>query len=113
MSLWLRSQYYCINTTGSCQYALGDVPFSTAEFERFEGVCRGHRADGCGAKLTPGDAQDLRPKWLLAAFLMIAILAGAAWTTQQVFFPPALQHVAFATLRTRTDDRVAVLALEV
>jgi hypothetical protein len=113
VSGWLRSRYYCNNTGGSCRYALGDVPFCAREFRRFEGRCRGRKADGCAAQLVAGDPQDLRPRLLIVGFLLIGAMTGLAWTAKQIYFPPPLEHVSFVTTETRTDDGVGLLELEV
>jgi hypothetical protein len=113
MSLWRVKRYYCANVQGACPYACADTPFTEAEFKRFEGQCRGHRQDGCGSALVLGDPKDLRARWVAALAVAAIVALGMAWAARTFIFPPPLEHIAFATPETTTDDQAALITLQV
>ena len=113
MSLWRQARYYCTNTAAPCRYAIEDIPFSVHEFGKFAGRCRGNQAEGCGAPLALGDPKDLRLRWALLGTLVVGASAGIGFMLRTFVFLPPLEHVAFVTSETRTDDGVGALQLDV
>jgi chorismate mutase len=113
MSLWRRLRYYCANVQGGCIYARKDTPFTKREFDTFEGLCRGHRKVGCGSPLKLGDPEDLRARWLASLAVLAVVALGLAWIARTFLFPPPLDHIAFATTETTTDDQVGLASLEI
>jgi len=111
--MWMRTRYYCNNTTGLCKFALGDIPFSKSEFEKSAGSCRGRAADGCGQALISGDPQDLRPRIFAAVLATVALAACLGWLARTYVFPPPLQHVAFTGAESSVDDKVGTLELKI
>ena len=104
MSAWRIERYYCTNIAGGCRYALRDIPVSATEFRLCDGLCLGTRDDGCRMPLVRGRPLDQRLKWLTIALCAVAAGWAATWVVRALFFPPPIQHVAFASAETQTDD---------
>ena len=113
MSLWHKPRYYCTNLAGACRYAANDVPFSSYDFKRHEGRCRGHSKDGCEQPLALGDPRDLRARWAAFTLATLGAAAASGWWVRTTLFPPPLQHVAFSATETHTDDKAGALELNV
>lgn len=112
MSAWRIERYYCANIAGGCRYALRDIPVSATEFRLCDGLCLGTRDDGCRMPLVRGRPLDQRLKWFTIALCAVAAGWAATWVVRALFFPPPIQHVAFASAETQTDAEAGALQLE-
>lgn len=105
MAWGIRRRYCCTNVPARCPHALGDALFSQAQFDRWNGTCRGD-ADrlGCGAALQTGRADNRRPLWVVASVAAAGLCAGAAVLLRTVVFPPPLEDIGFVASRTTVAD---------